>query len=182
MPGHVRQRGGKWCYVVDVDRGLDGKRKQQWKSGFATKKEAEQALVEVLRSLDQGTFVARSAMTTGEYLTDWLDGLQLKPGSIDAYRKQLRRHVIPLIGHVQLQQLDPPMVRKLYARLQTDNATGRALSGTSVQLIHQILPRALGDAAREGLTARNVASLVKPPRRTTAERETWTAEQLRRFL
>lgn len=183
MRGHVRQRGTKWCYVVDVPAGLDGKRKQQWKGGFATRKEAEQALVEMLHSVDRGTYVPRDRVSLGQYLSDWLEGLQLALASVYSYRKSIRRHVIPTIGHVELQQLDPTTLRRFYALLMTDeNATNRALSGTSVQLIHQVLHRALNDAAREGLVVRNVAALVKPPRRTTSERATWSADQLRQFL
>ena len=51
-----------------------------------------------------------------------------------------------------------------------------------MQLIHQVLHRALNDAAREGLVIRNVATLVTPPRRSTTERATWSAAQLRQFL
>jgi integrase len=183
MRGHVRQRGSKWCYVVDLPPGLDGKRKQHWKGGFDSRKEAEQALVELLHSVDRGTFVARDRITVGQYLSSWLEGLQLAPASVYSYRKSINRHVIPTIGQQPLQQLDPAALRSFYALLQTDqNATGRALSGTSVQLIHQVLHRALNDAAREGVVVRNVASLVKPPRRSTQERETWSAGQLREFL
>lgn len=183
MRGHVRQRGSKWCYIVDLPPGTDGKRKQQWKGGFASRKEAEQALVETLHSVDRGTHVARDRMTVGQYLSSWLEGLQLAPASVYSYRKSINRHVIPTIGARELQQLDPQTLRSFYALLQTDqNATGRALSGTSVQLIHQVLHRALNDAAREGVVVRNVAALVKPPRRTTKERETWSADQLRQFL
>lgn len=183
MRGHVRQRGSKWCYIVDLPPGTDGKRKQQWKGGFASRKEAEQALVETLHSVDRGTHVARDRITVGQYLSSWLEGLQLAPASVYSYRKSINRHVIPTIGARELQQLDPQTLRSFYALLQTDqNATGRALSGTSVQLIHQVLHRALNDAAREGVVVRNVAALVKPPRRTTQERETWSADQLRQFL
>lgn len=183
MRGHVRQRGARWTYVVNLPKGPDGKCRQHWQGGFATKREAEQALVAALHELDQRSFVVRSSTTLGDYLSEWLEGLQLAPASIYSYRKSLRRHVIPTIGHIRLQDLDPPVLRHFYALLQTDgNATARPLSGTSVQLIHQILHRALGDAAREGLLSRNVASLVKPPRRSTQERQTWTAEQVRTFL
>jgi integrase len=42
--------------------------------------------------------------------------------------------------------------------------------------------RALRDAARWGLVARNVATLASPPRPRRAEMRTWTAGELRAFL
>ena len=183
MRGHVRQRGKSWSYVVDVGVGANGKRRQEWKGGFKTKREADKALALVLRDLAAGTYVVRSRATLGEFLAEWHANLQLKPASVYAYGKTIRLHVSPLLGHVKLQQLDPPMVRQFYAQLMTaESPTGRALSGTSVQLVHQMLHRAMNDAMREGLVVRNVVSLVKPLRRTTAERSTWTAEELRCFL
>ena len=42
--------------------------------------------------------------------------------------------------------------------------------------------KALRDAARWGLLARNVAELADPPSPGRADMRTWTAEELRRFL
>jgi integrase len=42
--------------------------------------------------------------------------------------------------------------------------------------------KALGDAARWGLVARNVAQLADPPTPKRADMRTWTAGELRRFL
>lgn len=39
MKGHVRKRGSKWCFVLDLGKDeTTGKRQQKWFSGFATKK------------------------------------------------------------------------------------------------------------------------------------------------
>ena len=182
MRGHVRQRGKTWAYVVELERDGSGRRRQQWRSGFATRKEAQTALAEVITTITKQTFVARSSTTLAEYLESWLDGLQLKPASMYSYRKTVRLHILPVLGHVRLQALDPAAVRKAYARLLAGGDGRRPLSGTSVQIAHQVLHRALSQAAAEGLVMRNVAALVKPPRRTTPEMQTWTADQLRTFL
>ena len=42
---------GSWEYVADVGRGRDGKRRQQRKAGFPTRKAAEDALTELLDDL-----------------------------------------------------------------------------------------------------------------------------------
>jgi len=57
MRGRVFRRDGKkWALTVDV--GVDpstGRRRQQMKSGFATRKEAEQSLREMLQSVERGS-------------------------------------------------------------------------------------------------------------------------------
>ena len=71
--GSVTKRGTSWCFVVD--RGIDpatGRRRQQRRSGFRTRKEAEDALRKTIAALIDGTFVERSDQTLDEYLNGWL--------------------------------------------------------------------------------------------------------------
>jgi hypothetical protein len=54
MLGHVVKRGVSqrdaqsrsrpWAYVLEFGMGADGKRHQQWQGGFATKREATEAM------------------------------------------------------------------------------------------------------------------------------------------
>ena len=58
-----------------VDVGYDaatGKRRQQGRSGFTTKANAEKALRDLLTSIDQGTYVAATPTTLKDYLDGWL--------------------------------------------------------------------------------------------------------------
>jgi hypothetical protein len=71
MRGSVVKRGKTWSYVVDVGRDpVSGRRRQRWKGGFATKREAEQALA---RALTGGVADAGS-LTVGAYFDQWLAG------------------------------------------------------------------------------------------------------------
>jgi integrase len=56
------------------------------------------------------------------------------------------------------------------------------LSAMSVRHLHAVLHRALGQATRWGLVARNVADLVTPPRAERHEMQTLSPEQARAFL
>jgi Arm DNA-binding domain len=56
--------------VLDLGRGPDGKRIRKWHSGYLTKRLAEVARVELLASLDQGSYVEPSKLTVGQFLTD----------------------------------------------------------------------------------------------------------------
>ena len=55
MRGSVVKRGNTWSYVVDVGRDpVSGRRRQRWKGGFATKREAERALGRALAAVGAG--------------------------------------------------------------------------------------------------------------------------------
>jgi integrase len=56
------------------------------------------------------------------------------------------------------------------------------LSPSTVKYLHAVLHRALEQALRWGLVARNVAGLVSPPRIEPDEVEAFTPEQARTFL
>src|ERR1700680_4445684 len=73
MLGHVLRRGATWSYVVDVGRDpASGRRRQRTKGGYRTKKEAQQALAALIRTLGDGTYVARDPQTLDEWIKRWL--------------------------------------------------------------------------------------------------------------
>ncbi|AQS57027.1 Arm DNA-binding domain-containing protein [Novibacillus thermophilus] len=74
MRGHIRKRGNKWCFVLDV--GIDeetGKRKQKWFSGYRTSKEAERAMIATIKEINEGTFIEPSKEKLGDYMIKWLN-------------------------------------------------------------------------------------------------------------
>ena len=60
MRGHVRKRGTSWSYVYDAGRDESGRRKQSWRSGFATKKAAQEALAATLTDIKRQEHVDHS--------------------------------------------------------------------------------------------------------------------------
>ncbi|MBW3604149.1 MAG: site-specific integrase [Actinobacteria bacterium] len=194
MNGRVFRRGKTWSYVVDVGAHGDGRRRQRMKGGFATKRDADRALREVLRTLDTGTYVAASSLTLGGFLADeWLPAMRpptLRATTWTEYARKVRCHVIPRLGQIPLQRLSPAHLNAFYAELITAgrvDGTG-GLSPKTVREIHVIVRKALKDAVRWGRVNRNVAALADPPsqRSAVASRRrtmrTWTPAQLRRFL
>jgi integrase len=193
MRGHVKKRcpkpapgeaacgkscGHAWAYWLDLPRGEDGRRRQANKGGFASKKEAAAALSQALTEADRGTFTEPSTLTLGVYLGTWLAGLDRKPATMEAYRRVVTRHLVPTLGGYKLQRLTAPHIKAAYRILLDD----KGLSPTTVQLVHQVLSKALSDAVGDRLLPSNPASTVKAPARDTPEMKTWTREQVVRFL
>jgi integrase len=178
MRGSIIRRGRTWSAVFDEPR-TDGKRKQRWRGGFKTRKEAERFLAETVGRLSRGDYVEPSAMTVEGFLTDrWLPAVRgsLRPSTYASYEMVVRTRVVPRLGHVPLQRLDAGMLQALYAEL------GERLSPRSAELTHATIRKALGDAERWGLVQRNAAAHAVAPRRQTRPPRVWSREQLRTFL
>lgn len=92
MRGCIHKRKGASTYSVIIELGRDpatGKRRQKWHNGYKNKKEAERALVELLGSVQQGSYVEPSKLRLVEFLrNEWLPAkqAQLRPTTYEAYR------------------------------------------------------------------------------------------------
>jgi integrase len=181
----VHRRGKNWAYVVDVGRDpATGRRRQQTKSGFRTKRAAEDAMSELIGSVNDGTYVAPDPQTVGEWIERWLVTVapKIRPSTLRDYRNGLGR-VSERLGRVRLQALRPLDVEELYASLLAEgHRYGGGLSAKTVRNVHIALRRCLADAERFGLVQRNVAALVKPPTPQRPELSTWDAAEMRTFL
>lgn len=189
MRGSVTKRGASWSFVVD--RGIDpatGRRRQQRRSGFRTRKEAEAALRTTISALTDGTFVERTDETVDEYLTSWLAGLtagrRVKPKTAQSYSECVAR-LRPELGAIRLQALRAVDIERAYATLLTTGGRkGTGLHPRTVLHTHRALHTALASAERLGLVARNVARNVALPSVPASDSvdNVWTSDQLRRFL
>ena len=189
MRGHVRKRcpkpaaglppcasncGHAWAYVVEVAADDGGRRKQVWRSGFRTKREASAALAHALVEAEGPT---ASTLRVEQYLREWLEHLHRKPATLATYRSMLDQRLIPAVGDVLLAQLTGETLRNAYASWLVEG-----LSSSTVQLMHQVFNKALGDAQRRGLIPTNPARSVEAPRKALVEMRTWTRDEAVRYL
>lgn len=190
MRGHVRKRGRTWSVVVDVGVKEDGARKQQWRGGFPTRREAERELTRILRTLQTGEYVTPTNETLGDFLVrEWLPSVRatVRPTTFRSYEMHVRMHIQARLGSTPLQRLTGAQINAFYADLA---ASGRhrgnaPLSPATVRRVHAVLHRALRDAVRWDRLPRNPADLADPPRqRASSSREmtTWTPGEAERFL
>jgi integrase len=190
MRGHIRKRGNTWAVVIDVGRDENGRRHQQWRGGFRTKREAEQALTRLLRALQTGEYVAPSSQTLGDFLErEWLPAIcaTVRPTTFRSYKMHVASHILPRLGRTRLQKLSGSALNAFYAELTTSGGVARkgGLSPATVRRVHAVLHRALRDAVRWERLSRNPADQADPPRQrsmVTSAMTTWTAEQAERFL
>jgi len=191
VAGHIRKRktsnGYTWQIIIEAGFESEGKRKRIYKTVNGTKKEAEKVLTMMLTELNKGTLIEPSRLTVQEYLREWVKTYvepNLAPTSLDGYRVNIERHIIPSIGHLKLQDLTPLHLQRLYKeRLERGRVDGKGgLSAKSVLYIHRNLHEALDHATRMQLVPKNVAALVTLPKVKQYRPTVYDEEQLRLLI
>jgi integrase len=132
-----------------------------------------------LRELQAAVTIPSTRISVGDYLERWVrDARNIRPTTRHGYEAVITYHLRPTIGHVQLRELSPVHVENALAKMAP------TMSPKSLRNVHGVLRRALGQALRAGLVARNVASreYVDAPRVPVAEPRALSAEEVRRFL
>ncbi len=188
-----RSGHGTYLYRIDLGPGLDEAgvfrvRRQEMRSGFSRKKDAEQARAEHLARLGQGQSQKRSGRTVGAYLQEWLENkVDLRPNTRRSYESHLRLYFLPHIGHLRLEDLDAGHVERMYAALRAEQkrkaGVGKhAFGPTTMRRIHATLMSALNTAVRKRYLPYNPARHVELERAERPKVEPWTVEELGVFL
>lgn len=161
---HIRQKGQRW-YIVTEGRDASGRRTQKWSRGFPHEEDARREL-----GTSDGSF--------GGWLEEWhaRQEHQLRATTWAGYGRYIAR-VPSGLRALPLAEVDGTALESAYAELR---AAG--WSGTTCRQLHAILKRALADAVQKGRLESNPAEAAATPRRERPQMETWSPDQLRRFL
>ncbi|SMO44909.1 tyrosine-type recombinase/integrase [Melghirimyces algeriensis] len=181
MKGHVRKRGKKWCFVLDIGKDPStGKRKQKWFSGFPTKKEAQRALAEKMAEINRGDYVEPSKMNVGDFLDEWLVSevkMSRSAHTFDMYQNLVKNHLKPGLGSASLDKLTPLHIQQFMGKISEKD-----LSISTINYILRVLKTALSWAVTMEMIPKNPASNISPKSGHRTTMKTWTAEQVNRFL
>jgi integrase len=145
-----------------------------------------------IKILAAGTAVySTRTSTTAAYLEKWLASVVVnrKPSTAATYEDKMRRYVIPRIGAMPLRAVDPATLDALYAELlqrggrSDKDGNPTPISAQTVAVVHRILHRALGDAAKRRIIRSNPAADAEVPKSSKPqERKAWNADEMRAFL
>lgn len=158
----VTRSGKQYTYwEARITTGRDpgtGKQVQRSISG-KTQKEVRQKLQALAVAVNSGTYSAPVRMTVGEWLDTWaadyLGGK--KAGTAKIYRNNVKNHIKPALGAVQLDTLRPHDVQVFVNGLSD-------LSPASVQLAYKVLHSALQKAVELEYIPRNPAAHCELPK------------------
>jgi integrase len=169
-----RRSDGRWVAAVSLG---DGKRVHRYAK---TRADAAAKLAAVLKTAQDQLPIPPERGTVGQFLEDWLANTakrSVRPSTFVSYEGLVRVHLVPELGKVSLIKLSPQHVERMINRKLT-----AGLSPRRVEYMRAVLRRALNDALRWGLVARNVATLVTPPRAQRYEIRPLDPDQARAFL
>lgn len=174
--GSVYQRSsdGRWvASFVDVT----GRRHHLYAD---SEREVRRELRAALAERDAG--ITRSDLLLGRWLERWLDTLDLRATTVADYRYKVS--LIPTWAlERSLGELSPPDVQRLLDEVAvTPTASGKPRASSTVAQVRSVLRRALGQAERWGLIARNAAALVDAPEVETPEVEPLSLDEARALL
>ena len=173
MTGSIHEKAGQW-YVVVSFKDNTNKWKTKWIStGLdikGNKRAAEKMMREMLDDLSDKN-VEMSDVLLADYFECWLDEQKamVEPNTYRSYRGNMKNHIIPYFRglNLKLKDLKTYHLDEYYNyKYSTDsmlNGKGK-LSASTIKHHHQNISKALNDAVRKELIARNPAVNARTPR------------------
>jgi integrase len=173
--GTIRKRSdSRWEAMLSLP---DGKRRSLY---GRTRAEVAHKLAAASRDRDLGLPVSASRQPLAQFLSQWLEDAakpSLRPKTYASYEQLIRIHIAPAVGKIPLVSLTPQRVQRF-----VNDLSQSGLSPRTVQYVHAVLRRALGQAYKWGMVPRNVATLVNVPRVHRTEIRPFDPHQARAFL
>lgn len=175
-----------WQAVVELARADNGDRRRKFvRSKNRDKAEALYAQAIKDREAGGGDMPTR-AITVAGWFAEWFEPihvLEIKPKTAHTYRGLIAREILPHIGAIKLERLNTRDIRQMLTAVVTTSGTNHSgLSSTTAAQVHRITSVALKAAVAEGHVPRNVAALVKPPRRAATNLTALSADEARKVL
>jgi integrase len=133
----------------------------------------------MLARIDHGMTYDSTQVTLDRFVENWLNGKELarRPKTVIQYRQVVQQHILPFLGRMRLQEIQPVHIQKLYSIKKEEGRGAR-----TIQLIHAILHNILKQAEREGILSHNSVDAVERPKVEQAEMQILNEEQIRQFL
>jgi integrase len=144
-----------------------------------TRQEAARRLAAAIRDRDTGVPIVGERQTVEQYFSTWLSDIRptIRPRSWVRYEELVRLHLLPSLGSTALSRLTAQQLQTLYSA-----KLAAGFAPATVGRLHAAIRRALGEAARLGLTQRNIAALVRAPRPAGHEMRVLTPSQAQILL
>lgn len=176
----LQKRGASWRLRFDLPPDASGARQRRSATFAGTRKEAEAQAAKLLASVANGVDVDPSTITIATHLRAWLSGPHgLSAKTVERYVQLSEQQIIPFLGGLPLQKLRPAHVADWHAALlQSGGQGGRPLSARTTGHAHRVLHRSLEIALSRELVARNVASVIAPPKVADVEVKALKADQV----
>lgn len=169
---------GLWNGSVELPQ-LDGTRRRK----VIRRKDKKELLLELARvkaELRVRGDLPTQNQTVEQWFTYWVEQIaakEVRPNTVDGYRRTVRNHIIPAIGKVKLDKVTAAHVRRVH-----DSIIAKGLSSTTALLAHRTMAVSFKIAVREGRIGRNPAELTAAPRKAQSTLEALTLDESLQLL
>lgn len=137
--------------------------------------ELMEKLAQKKRDLRERGDLYTNDMTVQAWFTYWFDNVVTKerrPSTRRGYRSVIFKHIIPSLGTIKLENLTADHIRAMEKKMIANGA-----KSTYALNAHAIISAGLEDALRENRVGRNVATLMKAPRKSRNEQQAFEVEE-----
>jgi len=179
-----------WGYSIDAGKDEKGQRKRIFKSGFARRVDATDALRRKLNEHDEGALVKPDPTTFAAFFDEWVKEHAQRncaPKTVERYR-QLAAYILPHIGAAKLQDLSALALERIFNHLKDAGGwnrkakTARPLSAKTVRHIAGLVHVALDTAIRWKLLPANPVNGCQLPKVPKREAKSLDPDQLHAFV
>ena len=171
---------------IEITSGVGGKRRRKKATG-KTKRDVSRKLDEYRKQAEAGMDLGAKRQTLKRFLDHWLKDVvaqRCSPKTQSSYRDEVRNHIVPHLGHITLDKLNPTPIEQMRDELEQTPQKLRPdqkLGPRQVEYAVLVLKRALNRAIKEKLITYNPAALVEV-KKATPKRIFLKIEQAQRFL
>lgn len=124
---------------------------------------------------------SQGKQTVKEYLEEWVENhgkANLRPSTFAGYKSHIRNHIVPYIGHVQLNQLTPAMLDNMFQQL-----FDKGLSNSTVRYAQRILSVSMEHARKYRYIEHNPArDIITKFGKQAKTPDPYTIEQMQTFM
>ncbi|MFT8320837.1 MAG: site-specific integrase [Bacillus sp. (in: firmicutes)] len=177
----VRKIDNNWTFRIDVGKHpITGSRKQVYRGGFRTKKEAELAKAEFIAQLKKEGYFPTQSELMEDFIIKWLNTVykhEVQPTTFERAKSIVENHILPAFTKKEVSSIKTYDVQQFLSSKSNDG-----LSPATVKIIRNLLSKAFQTAIDWELINGNPTERVKGPSIVKKEKEIWTSEEAKTFL
>jgi integrase len=169
----LEKRGpDSWRLTVELGFDTNGKRIRRRKTiSSKTKREAEKELAKFVTEIETGEYISPQKMSFSSFVEEWKKkyaGKELAPKTLKNYLIHLKNHILPVIGHKQIDQILPMHILSLLDDISKSGARidgrGQTLSSGTIQYIYRVIKNVFNQAVNWKLLQTHPIAGIKKPK------------------
>jgi integrase len=124
-------------------------------------------MYEYIRELEKGYYVKDTKITISEWIDTWLEVYiipNVSPTTLSRYQGMIKRYIKPIIGHIQVQQLNTLAVQAWVNGLKISPSSGKPMAAATVKHAYHVLKGCMDKAVLAGIVPRSPCVGIKLPK------------------